>query len=888
MGDGTAVVGAAERTQDGERDRSERDRFFDVSLDLLSVADLDRAKLIRINPAWERTLGWSGDELLVSGWMHLVHPDDVDATNEVVERLARGNTVSGFEHRLRTKAGGYCWLRWTATPVLDERRIYASAHDITDQRIAAERDRLLFDRSPSPMWLFDEETLAILDVNQATLALYGFTRAELAAMTIRDLIVESEHADMAVHLAAVVERGGTRIVQRRHRTKSGAIRDVEVTAHRLEVGARPAILAVITDVTERKRAEQQLHASEQRYRRIVENTSEGVWTYDASATTTFMNRRMVELLGVRVEEAVGTSIYSFMHEEDLAEARRRVARQLGGISERGEFRLKRRDGSDVWVSLHADPLLDKDGKFEMSLALVTDIGERRRADETRSLLASIVTSSGNAIISRGIDGKIKTWNVGAERLTQYTAEEAIGKPVDMLFPPRLVEKPDPDRDRLDRGEIIEQCETSMIRKDRTLVEVSLSSGVLDNGLGVSIIAHNISERRRAEGELRRTEEQLRQAQKMEAIGSLAGGVAHDFNNILSVILSYAELSAETLAPSDPLRTDLSEISLAALRATALTRQLLAFSRKQILQPTSLDLNDVLRNIQKMLVRMLGEDVELTIAPAQEPMQVHADAGQIEQVIMNLVVNARDAMPSGGHVTMETAAIEVHAKNAEAHLGVRPGTYVMLTTTDTGIGIDPAMQARIFEPFFTTKDKSKGTGLGLSTVFGIVEQSGGHIGVHSELGKGTTFKIYLPRTARDDRSQPLPVFDAMASFHGTETILLVEDEPQVRNVMRMILSKRGYTVLEAENAGDAFLQCEQFQGKIHLLVTDVVMPRMSGRQLADRLELQRPDMSVLFVSGYTDDAIVHHGVLNAGLEFLSKPIMPETLLRKVREVLDTPL
>jgi len=385
-------------------------------------------------------------------------------------------------------------------------------------------------------------------------------------------------------------------------------------------------------------------------------------------------------------------------------------------------------------------------------------------------------------------------------------------------------------------------------------------------------------------QLRNTEAQLLHAQKMEAIGLLAGSVAHDFNNLLSVIMSYSAMLLTDLKPLDPMRGDLQEIHSASLRAADLTQQLLAFSRQQVLEPTLVGLDTIVSGMDKMLRRLLSEDIELLIRLRPETWQVLVDPGKIEQVIMNLAINARDAMPNGGKLILETGNVELEANYALEHFGVMPGSYAMLAVSDTGVGMDRTTQSRIFEPFFTTKDKGKGTGLGLSTVFGIVQQSGGTIWVYSEPDKGTTFKIYLPRARSSQRaSAPPPLPDVV---RGTETILLAEDEDQVRCAARDILERFGYHVLEARNAGEALLICEKHRGEIQLLLTDVVMPQMSGRELVLRLTSVRPEMHVLFMSGYTEKAGLHHGILESGIAYLQKPFTPETLSRRVRQVLDS--
>jgi nitrogen-specific signal transduction histidine kinase/CheY-like chemotaxis protein len=380
------------------------------------------------------------------------------------------------------------------------------------------------------------------------------------------------------------------------------------------------------------------------------------------------------------------------------------------------------------------------------------------------------------------------------------------------------------------------------------------------------------------------EQELLHVQRMEGVGQLAGGIAHDFNNLLTVIGGRSQLALAKLQPADPLRHDLDLIQRTADRAAALTRQLLAFSRKQVLQPRVVDPNDVVGSSTNLLKRLIGENIDLMFVPAEDLGRVRVDPGHFEQVIVNLAVNARDAMPDGGQLTIETANVELDADYASRHVGLKPGPYVMLAVSDTGIGMDAATRARIFEPFFTTKGPGKGTGLGLATVYGIVKGSEGHIRVSSEPSAGTVFKIYLPRTEAAPDAEPA---GDTTRPRGTETILLVEDETEVRNLAREVLAGLGYTVLEAASAADAILIAQRHVGLIDLLLTDVVMPRMGGGALAEAVTAVRPETKILFMSGYTDDAIVRHGVLEAGVQLLEKPFTPERLSAKVRVVLDRP-
>ena len=425
----------------------------------------------------------------------------------------------------------------------------------------------------------------------------------------------------------------------------------------------------------------------------------------------------------------------------------------------------------------------------------------------------------------------------------------------------------------------DDVEATWKRKDGRLLQVQLSVRAVRNAAGqvdyYETFVRDVTDQRRLQ-------QQLTQSQKMEAIGRLAGGVAHDFNNLLTVITSYSDLVYQDLPPDDPRRDDVDQVRKAADGAAALTRQLLAFSRQQVLEPKVIDLNSVVDNLKKILQRVIGEDVELTTVLAAELAAVKADVSQIEQILMNLAVNARDAMPTGGKLTIETTNVDYDPERQQRSDGSTE--FVMLAVTDTGTGMDEATKARIFEPFFTTKQPGKGTGLGLATVYAIVTQAGGFIWVYSELGHGTSFKIYLPQVDAVATTAAVARVDLP---RGTETVLLVEDAAAVRAVARQVLQRQGYNVLEASDGEDALHLAARYQGTIDLVLTDVVMPRAGGRELAERLLTVRRDTRVLYMSGYTDDSVVRHGILEGGVAYLQKPFSPEGLARKVREVLDAP-
>jgi two-component system cell cycle sensor histidine kinase/response regulator CckA len=537
------------------------------------------------------------------------------------------------------------------------------------------------------------------------------------------------------------------------------------------------------------------------------------------------------------------------------------------------------------MSEGASDYLAKDNLTRLVPAIERELreaAERRARRESEATLRTLVDQAPVGIYRSTPAGAFLAANTALARILGYDS------PADLLTldMTRDVYADPAERQRLlDRDTYTDreydEVEATWKRKDGRRITVQLSVRAVRSATGAveyyeTFVRDVTNERQLAQ--------QLVQAQKMEAVGRLAGGVAHDFNNLLTVILSYSELLLEDRAPGDPEREDIEQIRKAAQAASALTRQLLAFSRQQVLEPKVLDINEVVAGTEKLLGRLLGADVQLTTSFAADLGQVKVDPGQLEQIVMNLAVNARDAMPEGGRLSIETANVDMDEAYVRGHAIAKPGRYVMLAVTDTGTGMDAETQARIFEPFFTTKEAGKGTGLGLATVYGIVNQSGGFIWVYSELGHGTSFKIYLPRLdAPVERGGGAPAAPAAAG--GSETVLVVEDQSAVRDITRRMLARHGYTVLEAPDGETALRIAAKHHGPIDLLLTDVVMPGLSGRQLATQLVALRPKMRVLYMSGYTDDAIMRHGILQLGVAYLQKPFTPELLAAKVRGVLD---
>ncbi len=625
--------------------------------------------------------------------------------------------------------------------------------------------------------------------------------------------------------------------------------------------------------------------SEAQFKELMVHLHQVFWMKNASDTAVRYVSPAYEKTWGRTRQSLYDNSHTFLdsiHPDDRGRVAEAMFRKQENEGYEEEYRILRPDGTVRWIWARSYPVRDEQGEIKRYAGIAEDISERKWAEKERSRLAAIIEHAEDAIVSITLDGTIIAWNHGAERKYGYTAEEIIGRSIFILIPPDHNRGYLEVMKRVRMGEQVPAYDTVRRRKDGTLIHFSVGISpieALDGEIvGVSKISHDISR-------VRKLEAQLIEAQKMEVIGHLTGGVAHDFNNILTIILGYGEWLSQELGPEHPLQRFSTAIRNAAERGAGLTRQLLIFSRKEAVQPTVLDLNEVLVNMESMLRQLLHEDIELTLTRGASVARVTADLGYVGQVLMNLVVNARDAMPGGGKLFIATSNVALDEHYASEHPGVLSGEYVMLSVTDTGTGISDEIKARLFEPFFTTKPRGMGTGLGLATCKTIVQQSGGHIGLYSELGKGTTFKVYFPRITHLPDSAVRPV-EPLILPCGTETLLVVEDDPEVRRLVCVVLQAQGYEVLTAANGEDGLRAVLENKGPaIRLVISDVIMPKMGAKVMAGWLETKKPDLKILFTSGYTDDAIAHHGVLDPSVAFLSKPYTIATLTRKVRELLD---
>ena len=634
------------------------------------------------------------------------------------------------------------------------------------------------------------------------------------------------------------------------------------------------------------RMRRRLVRGEELFRLITENAADMIAVVDMSGHRVFNSRSYEKVLGYSLEELKSSTAFDQIHPEDRAEVMRAAEEaRCNGSGRPLQYRMRHKDGSWRVLESTASVIRDDKGAPQHLVIVNRDVTERRQAAEalrqSEAGFRTVIEDAPYGIYRADLSGNLSLVNSALQQMLGYDSREELLRTslaTGIFAHPAEHQKLN---ELLLRRQNFTDLEFEWKRKDGAPITVRCSGEPVDDSTDrvthVEVFAEDITERRTLE-------RQLRTAQKMEAVGRLSGGIAHDFNNLLGVILGYSQVIKRTLGGEHAAFEYAEEIEKASQRAVSLTRQLLAFSRQQVLEPVILNLNTLLTDMQKMLPRLIGEDVALGLELDPSLAQVKADPGQIEQVLMNLAVNARDAMPDGGKLTIQTSNIELDIAYTREHPGSRPGHYVMLRVTDTGTGIDPEIQSKIFEPFFTTKERDKGTGLGLATVYGIVKQSGGYIAVDSVKGQGASFSVFLPRIDVA-ATQKATASVTPTDTRGSETILLAEDEEPLRKLAQMFLCEGGYRVLSAPDGQRALDLARQNPAPIDLLITDVVMPGMNGRTLAERLAASNPGLKVLYISGYTDSFIAGHGVLEPGTHLLHKPFTQETLTRKVRELLN---
>jgi len=888
------------------RETEERFRdFFENAKDAIFIHDL-KGRYTMVNRAGEELLGYSRDEILEMTIFDVVADHCLDRLREVFESKPPEHDPTVLEIEVTRKDGSRVPVEVSSRVIYENNRpicVQDTGRDISERRRVEEalRDseekfRTIAETASDAIIVIDEAGTIEL-ANPATEKIFGYSSAELLHQNLSMLMPQRFQGAHCDGLARYV-RTGKRSIAWEAVELPGLHRDGTEVPLELSFGAftkegKRFFTGIIRDISERKRTEEALHESEERFRGLFENAKDTVFTCDLSGNFTSINRAGEILTEYSREEALESNFKRVVAAEYLTVAQEMISRKASGgdLATIYELEIVAKSGRRVSVEI-SSRTIHSGGKPVGVQGSARDITERKRAEDAlrRSEEQYRILFECNPQPMWVFDletSQFLALNDAAVRHYGYSREHFLSMTLGDLHSAKDAERlAKEELQKIDGLRHLGEWRHRTADGNTISVEITANATSFGGRRAGLVLVNDISERKRAEEALSASQAQLQQSQKLEAIGQLAGGVAHDFNNLLTAITGYSDLSLRRLNEGDPIRRNLEEIKKASNRAASLTRQLLAFSRKQILEPKVLDLNAVVKDMYKMLRRLIGEDMDLATNAAQDLGKVKADPGQVEQIIMNLVVNARDAMPRGGKVTIETANVTLDERYAFEHVPVQTGDYVMLAISDTGCGMDKETQSHIFEPFYTTKAASKGTGLGLSTVYGIVKQSGGFIWVYSEVGKGTSFKIYLPLIA-DVRVQEKPKPQtAPADLSGDETILLVEDEEVVRRMARLILESRGYRVLEAVEGQDALRVFCEHAGEIDLMLTDVIMPGMSGRVLAERVAALCPELPVLYMSGYTDDAIVRHGLLGDQLEFIQKPFAPEILSRKVRSVLDT--
>jgi PAS domain S-box-containing protein len=878
------------------QEREERYRLLVENLPDAAWTTDSTGHTVYVSPQVEDIYGFTSEEVIKGGddiWFGRIHPDDRYSVQSAFERMLRRGSAFDLKYRIQHRNGSWIWLHDRAF-VRSTKEGMLLAHgifrDITAEKVA-EQDLLMKDAALSSSLsaiAFGDEDGRITYVNASFLQQWGYDREdEVVGRPATEFWRMPDESNEVI--ATLREQGGWSGELTACR-KDGKQFMVQLTASLVydESGKPRCLMAWFLDITERKKAEEELRKEKNKTDAILAAMGDGISIQDRDYRVLYQNDAHKAIVGDHQGEHCYAAYQS--RGDVCGECPVALAFQDGKVHT--VERSVTNDKGAIYVEVTASPLRDASGAIVAGIEVVRNITERRRAEEDRhrsheqAQLLIDCMPVGCIMWDAGV--RVALWNPMAEKIFGYPAQEALGQHAHDLIVPE--ESRAPFREVWDRllagDQTAHSLGTNITRDGRKIRCEWYNTPLTDVAGNISFVLSmvmDVTDRQNAEDERRRLESQLLQSQKMEAIGLLAGGVAHDFNNILSAILGYASILQMKMSEDDPLKSNVEQVLAASQRAATLTQSLLAFSRKQIINPQPLLVNESIRKIEKLLRRIIGEDIDFNAIYADPDMTVMMDAGQLEQVVINLATNARDAMPRGGKMTLETNLSRIDDVFIKQHGYGKSGSYAMLLVSDTGSGMDEKTRARIFEPFFTTKELGKGTGLGLSTTYGIVKQNNGHITCYSEPGIGTTFRVYLPIVAEQGRRSPAAA--PVPAGRGTEMVLVAEDDQTMRDLFRSLLQDHGYSVLLAADGDEAVAKFREAAGRIQLLVLDVVMPKKNGKEVLDEIRLVQPGIKALFTSGYTADILDRKGIEHEGLNFLSKPVLPSEFLKKVRDVLD---
>ena len=906
--EGTRKVPSQEKAEAAlwiiEQNLKQRNQYIETILNNLpigiAVNYIDSGKAIYLNEKFTEIYGWPAEDLIdVENFFRLVYPDPVyrkKISEKVFKDIASGKPerMSWDNIKITGKDGTVKTAFAKNIPLYDQNLMISTVQDITERRKAEDalqeseqKYRLLADNSIDVIWQMDLK-FRFIYVSPSVLQITGYSREEFIGTRLHQHTSGKEFkklVQLALSELKNYRRGRHVIFETQLFKKDGKEFPVEISAKVLvnEKGKPVGYQGSVRDTTRRKEIENENLKQAEFLDRLIETIPLPLFYKNKEGQYLGFNKAFEQLIGKSRESMVGKTVFDLGY-GDLARIYHKMDTELLKHPGRQTYEgvLKNSKGKLRNMIFDKATFNDHRGKVAGLIGIITDITERKKTEEQMRKLTSAVEQSPSSVVITDLEGNIEYINPKFTEITGYTSEETLGKNPRFL---KSGETPPFEYQNMWRtissgkewrGRFHNRKKTGeLFWESATISPIKDSQGKITHYIGIK---EDITEKIKLE-------EQFQQSQKMEAIGRLAGGVAHDFNNLLTVIRGYSDLMIKGLKPDNRFFKHANQIHEAALRASSLTDQLLAFSRKQVIEPRILNLNESVKQTEKMLHRLIGEDIHLTVILDPELGNVRVDPGQIVQILLNLAVNSRDAMPRGGKLIIETRNTILDEHYTQTHLPVIPGRYIMLAVSDTGEGMDQETQSHIFEPFYTTKEKGRGTGLGLSTVYGIIKQNNGYVWVYSEPGRGTTFKIYFPLIEKT-KKQKSAGQKSIRTLKGTETLLIVEDDDTVRAVTKISLESFGYKVIEAADGESALKLLKENIDQIDLAITDVIMPHIGGSELAGKLKGIKAEIKILFVSGYTDDTISHHGILRNGVNYLQKPFTSDRLAAKVREILDS--